>query len=172
MAALSAATAAGIRTVLVTTITRHNVRALRHVLELAKERGVLAAFQPIKPYYKRAVDIDDLLAEPGEMQRAIRMLDDARQDGYKETLRNTQAGLEHIGNWPSYGPLKCWAGRIFDRTRIDEPLPSCLDLGLERALGQLPDPECTGCGFCGALELNLAMSLDWRVASTIARLVR
>lgn len=184
MEALRAARGAGIRTVLVTTITSRNVGQLDHVLELARDAGVFAAFQPIKPYYKGAVDIEDLLPDPGDMRRAVEGLVAARRDGYAHTLRNSPAGLEHLSDWPRYGELRCWAGRIFcivgadgtlypcDRTRIDDPLPSCTEEGLEKALERLPDPDCEGCGFCGALELNFAMALDWRVARTILKLVR
>ena len=178
--AIGAAGDAGIRTVLVTTITRRNVGCLDHVLEVAREHSTMAAFQPVKPYYKGAVDMQDLLPEPEEMRRAVRRLREARPG----ELRNSPAGLEHISRWPSYGPLRCWAGRIFcivgadgtlypcDRTRMDGPLPSCRELGLRRALERLPDPVCDGCGFCGALELNFAMALDPRVVATVARLVR
>jgi MoaA/NifB/PqqE/SkfB family radical SAM enzyme len=182
-AALEAARDASIRTVLVATITRHNVDRLDHVLELARDEGVMAAFQPIKPYYKGAVEVEDLLPRPRDMARAVRRLERARSDGFGDTLRNSSAGLAHLARWPRYGPLRCWAGRIFcivgadgtlypcDRTRIVDPLPNCLELGMEEALARLPDPDCEGCGFCGALELNFAMALDPGIATTIHRLV-
>jgi hypothetical protein len=117
------------------------------------------------------------------MRRAVRQLEAALSDGYASTLRNSASGLAHISRWPTYSDLRCWAGRIFcivgadgtlypcDRTRIDAPLPSCLDEGLAAALSRLPDPTCDGCGFCGALELNMAMALDYRIAGTIRKLV-
>jgi MoaA/NifB/PqqE/SkfB family radical SAM enzyme len=180
MEAIEAARSVGIRTVLVSTITRHNVRDLDHVLRVARERSTLAAFQPMKPYYKGSLDVEEHLPDRGDMRRAIDRLRSARPD----ELRNSPAGLDHLAHWPQYGSLRCWAGRIFcivgsdgtlypcDRTHVRERLPNCLELGMRRALERLPDPECDGCGFCGALELNFAMALDWRVASTIARLVR
>lgn len=182
--AVDAAQRQGIRTVLVTTITRHNVDQLDHVLELARERGTLAAFQPLKPYYKGLVDVEELLPEPAAMRTAVTRLREARQGPYGAVLRNSPAGLQHIARWPDYRPLRCWAGRIFcivgadgtlypcDRTRIDPPLPNCLEDGVSTALSRLPDPDCEGCGFCGALELNLALAFDWQVASTILRLLR
>lgn len=181
--ALQAATEAGIRTVLVCTITRHNVGELDHVLHLARRHGAFAAFQPIKPYYRGQEDVDHLLPEPGQMQEALQRLQRWQQEADGAVLRNSSASFDHMAHWPRYGPLKCWAGRIFcivgtdgtlypcDRSRIDAPLPSCLKMGVARALQLLPDPRCDGCGFCGALELNFAMAMDLRVASTISRLV-
>jgi hypothetical protein len=51
-------------------------------------------------------------------------------------------------------------------------LPNVQEQGVARAMARLPEPDCDGCGFCGALELNLALDLDWRIAGTILRLVR
>ena len=183
LAAARAARSAGIRIVLVATITRHNVDHLDHILETACDLGVLAAFQPVKPYYKGLADVDAILPEPGRMREAIDRLARACRGGQSARMRNSLRGLEHIRSWPEYGRLRCWAGRIFcivgadgtlypcDRTRIDTALPNCLDGGVGEALGRLPEPDCDGCGFCGALELNLAMAMDHRVASTISRLV-
>lgn len=181
LAAVTAARAAGIRTVLVSTITKHNVGSMSHVLETAVAHGAFAAFQPLKPYYKGAAE--EFLPDGPEMRRAVRMLEAARLDGMSNTLRNSPAGLRHLSRWPHYAPLRCWAGRLFvivgadgtlypcDRTLIPGELPNCFDGGLAKALEALPDPECDGCGFCGALELNLAMALNWRVVPAIARLV-
>ena len=174
----------GIRVVLVTTITRHNVDRLDHVLEVARREGVLAAFQPLKPYYKGLRDVEELLPEPTEMTRAVQGLIEARRGAYRGTLRNSLPGLRHLSRWPDYGELRCWAGRIFcivgadgtlypcDRTRLTAPLPNVQEQGVARAMARLPEPDCDGCGFCGALELNLALDLDWRIAGTILRLVR
>ena len=184
LASIRAAHELGIRTVLVTTITRRNVDHLEHVLQLAAREGSLAAFQPLKPYYKGMPEVEPLLPTVEAMQRAVRRLQEARRGRYRRALRNSTAGLEHIARWPDYGGLRCWAGRIFcivgsdgtlypcDRTRLRNPLPNARDLGLQAALAQLPIPDCDGCGFCGALELNLALALDWRVAGTILKLVR
>ena len=174
----------GIRVVLVTTITRHNVDSLDHVLEQARRQGVMAAFQPLKPYYKGLRDVEALLPDPGAMARAVEGLIAARRGRYRGTLRNSASGLRHLSRWPDYGELRCWAGRIFcivgadgtlypcDRTRLSGSLPSVREHGVAGALERLPDPDCEGCGFCGALELNLALDLDWRIAGTILRLVR
>ena len=181
--ALVAARGLGIRTVLVATITRYNVEHLEHLLELARQHDAMAAFQPIKSYYKGGADVADLMPLPGAMQRAVSRLRRARRDGMARWMRNSDVALGHLASWPDYPRLRCWAGRMFciigadgtvypcDRVRIDTPLPSCLDHGLEVALARLPDPRCEGCGFCGALEINLAMSLEWRIAGSLLRLL-
>ncbi len=181
--ALSAATARGIHTVLVTTITRQNVDCLDHVLDLARRHGVMAAFQPLKPNYKGFHGTGDLLPEPEDMLRAVDELRAARRDGGGANMRNSIPALDHIASWPNYSPMRCWAGRIFcvvgadgtlypcDRTPMDAPLPNCLELGLRESLNRLPELSCDGCGFCGAMELNLALRPDPRIVGHLLRMI-
>ena len=181
--ALTAATARGIRTVLVATITRHNVFCLDHVLELARRHGVMAAFQPLKPNYKGFRGAGDLLPDPEAMLRAVDGLRAARRAGGGAFMRNSMPALDHIASWPHYSPMRCWAGRIFcvvgadgtlfscDRTVQEKPLPSCLELGLRGALARLPELACDGCGFCGAMELNQALRPDPRIVGHLFRML-
>ena len=182
--ALTAARANGIRTVLVATITRLNVDALDHVLEVARRHDALAAFQPLKAFYKGSGGEASLMPDPEAMRRAVASLRALNRAGDGVYMRNSALALSHISRWPNYRPLRCWAGRIFcivgpdgtlqpcDRTALAGPLPNCLDLGLRGALARLPEPDCEGCGFCGALELNLAMRPDPRILPHVLRLIR
>ena len=184
VASVQAAKDLGIRVVLVATITRRNVEHLDHVLERAEEWGVMAAFQPYKPYHPGGPTPTELLPEPGAMRAAIRRLLGAQRAGAAPHIRNSAVELRRLLCWPDYPPQRCWAGRIFciigvdgtlypcDRTLIDTPLPSVRDGGLAQALARLSDVDCEGCGFCGAQELNLALSMDPRVLATLLRLVK
>jgi MoaA/NifB/PqqE/SkfB family radical SAM enzyme len=182
--ALGAARAHGIPTVLVCTITRDNVGHLEHVLELARQHGVMAAFQPFKPYRPDDPLTPALLPDPQDMRAAVAWLEAAHDRGLGAHLRNARAELRRLRRWPDYPKQRCWAGRVFcivgvdgtvfpcDRTPLEGALPRWRDGGLAAALEHLPEVDCDGCGFCGAQELNLALNLDPRVARTLLRLVR
>jgi MoaA/NifB/PqqE/SkfB family radical SAM enzyme len=175
--------AMGIRTVLVATVTSGNIDHVEHVVRIAREVGAFAAVQPLKPYYKGCADVESLVADGTAIRKTFSGIREAVQRGELRHLRNSVVGLRHIERWPDLDEIRCWAGRIFcvvgtdgtlypcDRTRIDVPLPNAADLGLRAAIERLPDPDCAGCGFCGALELNLLMSLDLRILWNVLRLV-
>lgn len=182
--AIEAARSEAIRTVLVATITKQNVEHVDHVLELAREYGTFAAFQPVKPFYKGTCDVTDLLPDPDALRTAVRRLKQHKRSDNGRHMRQSIAALDHLDDWPEYRPLRCWAGRIFciigadgtlypcDRTEIRQSLPNCVEGGLVSTLKGLPEPDCSGCGFCGAVELNLAMAFDWRIAGSLLRLLR
>lgn len=183
MEAVAAARQQGIRTVLTTTITALNIAHLPEVLAIARVQDVMVAFQPLKIFYKGTTAGTDLLPEPEEMRRAVAWLLEAHRGGLGRHMRNSEVGLRHLERWPEYSQVRCWAGRIFciigadgslypcDRTELPGEAPSCLALGVEEALRRLPEPDCAGCGFCGALELNLALALEPRIAGQLLRLL-
>lgn len=163
------------------TITKHNVDHLGHVLEMAEKFGTMAAFQPLKEMYRGVENIDDISPPLENYRKAIQMLIDYKlKDG--KHIRNSLRGLRHIKNWPNYEPLECGGGRIFcmietdgrvtpcDRLGYDTELPSAVDKGFEWAFNNLPDIECNGCGFCGALELNYILNLKLDVIPIVDRI--
>jgi hypothetical protein len=44
--------------------------------------------------------------------------------------------------------------------------------GARRAFEAIVPPDCPGCGFCGALELNFLWNLDFSSLREVARTVR
>jgi MoaA/NifB/PqqE/SkfB family radical SAM enzyme len=182
IAAAESAFAAGVRFGFACTITKYNIEHLDHLLDLAEKYRSVVAFQPIKQMYKGITDIEELAPDTYKYEQAISRLIERKQQG-SEHIRNSLRGLKHILKWPSYEPLKCWAGRIFciidvngdivpcDRTDFPVTPVNCVEIGVKNAIDKLPGIKCSGCGFCGALELNYLMNYQWDILTSLNRII-
>jgi MoaA/NifB/PqqE/SkfB family radical SAM enzyme len=165
-----------------TTLTKYNIDFLDHLLVVAKRYGTIVAFQPIKKLYRGINDIEELAPPEGKFKQAIGKLILEKKSGNIH-IRNTLDNLWHIYDWPVYRKIKCWAGRIFciidaagdlypcDRINYGVLLPNCIEIGVEEAMGNLPEVNCSGCGFCGSLELNYLMSFKINILSSIKKII-
>ena len=181
--AAEAAKKAGLKFIFTTTLTKYNIGQLDGLIETAKKYDTFVAFQPLKKLCRGAEGIEGLYPDSDEFKKAISKLVD-----YKKTslgsLRNSLVGLHHIYNWPRYGKLKCWAGKVFciidtegtlwpcDRISYDQELPNCLHTDFKKALAVLPEVKCAGCGFCGVLELNFLMALKFGTMGSILKVTQ
>jgi MoaA/NifB/PqqE/SkfB family radical SAM enzyme len=145
----------------------------------------MIAFQPVKKMYYSKLDLDDIIPDKDEYQKVINFLIDFKKknNGY---LRNSISGLKYIYNHPFYNKKVCVAGKAFiivdvDGTvypcdRVDFPyeskLPNWKDLGIKKTIENLPKPRCSGCGFCGAIELGFLVDFRLDIISTVKRLAR
>jgi len=174
---------AGIPFTFAATLTRHNIGCLDALLELADEHGTVAAFQPLKKLYRGADAVEELYPEPAVYREALERLIQMKRAGDRR-MRNSLPELEHIRHWPDFPELECAAGKLFcivdvDGTvmscdRVEHPpgLPNCLETGFAAAFAALPRADCSGCGFCGSLELSLLMNLRLDTASAALRVTR
>jgi MoaA/NifB/PqqE/SkfB family radical SAM enzyme len=92
--------------------------------------------------------------------------------------------LGHIESWPKYQKISCWSGRIFciidingdvvPCDRVDYPtkkIPNAVELGFREAFKRMPEPKCSGCGFCGSMELNFLLGGKIEVLEELRRLL-
>lgn len=164
------------------TLTKYNINHLDVLLKVAEKYNTIVAFQPLKEIYRGADNISELKPSPAEFKQAIANLIIEKKRG-NTNIRNSLIGLRHIYDWPEYKKLKCWAGYIFciinlngdvypcDRVDYDIRLPNYTKIGLEKALKEIPDVHCDGCGFCGALELNYLMRFRFNILWTIRKII-
>jgi MoaA/NifB/PqqE/SkfB family radical SAM enzyme len=185
VSALEATTSYGIKTVITTTITKYNINHLDHIIDLAKKYNCFVAFQPVKKMVYSRVEVDNLLPDIEEYRQAIQKLINLKLSG-NGYMRNSLAGLKHIYYFPNYPKLKCAAGRLFmiidvDGTvypcdRVDYEykgsLPNYKEVGLKNAINMLPEVNCSGCGFCGALELSFLLNFKLNGITTIPKLIK
>ncbi|MCX5700988.1 MAG: radical SAM protein [Candidatus Omnitrophica bacterium] len=181
--AAKAASNAKVRFIFTTTLTKYNIKETGFLLEEAQRFNTLVAFQPLKSLYRGVEDISFMAPGEQDFKQAIRELIIQKKNGNPH-LRNSLVGLNHIYQWPYYPKLKCWAGKIFcilntdgtllpcDRIAYNSGLPDCRELGFERAFSMLPETHCSGCGFCGVLELNFIMSLKFGTIKSIYNILR
>ena len=172
--AISAAESAyreGIKFTFCTTMTRYNLSSLEFMVNLARKYKTMVAFQPLKTIYRGVEDINSLYPTEEEWAKAILELRKLKKK-YPNNIRNSLALIDHIQNWPKYRKISCWAGKIFciidvngdvvPCDRVDYPtekIPNAVKLGFKKAFGRMPQVRCSGCGFCGAMELNFLLSL-------------
>ncbi len=160
----------GIRFSLNTTISKYNVNHLPFLVDFAEKVDCEIVFQPIKIKHKEILKNTDFLPDQRTYRSAIDYLIEEKKKGNTH-IYNSLYQLKYIRDWPDFRPIKCAAGRIFvvinpdgtllpcDRITYDAQLPSLIQVPLKQALQELPEPRCTGCGFSGALDLNLLYSL-------------
>lgn len=182
--AAETAFAKGVKFIFTTTLTKLNIGHSGYMLELAEKFNTFVAFQPLKEisYGCAGAKIDNLYPSETEYKNVLEILVSAKKTG-KDRMRNSLQGLRHIYNWPHYKKLKCYAGQIFcmlapngdlypcDRLNYTEPLPNCIDLGFRQAFDKLPGIYCSGCGFCGSLELNYLASFKWKILPTFKKII-
>jgi MoaA/NifB/PqqE/SkfB family radical SAM enzyme len=143
----------------------------------------MVAFQPLKTIYRGVKNMKKIYPKKSEWKSAIKNLKNLKKK-YPENIRNSNLLIEHISFWPKYKNIKCWAGRAFciidvngevvPCDRIDYPtknIPNCIDLGFKKAFENLPEARCSGCGFCGAMELNYVLQGKIEIFNTIKRVV-
>lgn len=182
--AAEAAFAEGVKFIFTTTLTKLNLNHTRYIVELAEKFDTYTAFQPLKEisYGCAGAKTENLYPSEAEYKSTIELLISMKKSR-KDRMRNSLQGLRHIYNWPRYKKLICYAGQIFcmlapngdlypcDRLDYKEPLPNCIDLGFRRAFDKLPEIRCSGCGFCGSLELNYLAAFKWGILPTLKEIL-
>lgn len=172
-----------LRFIFTVTLTRHNIRHVDSLVEIAEKYGTLVSFQPLKSLSRGVVDISGLSPCQDDYRQAISKLIMLKRQN-NPYLRNSLIGLYHIYDWPNYKKIACWAGKIFcvidtdgtvypcDRVFYNTTLPNCTKIRFRKAFLSLPGVQCDGCGFCGVLELNFLMSLKIGTVKSILNVTK
>ena len=155
---------------LYTVISKRNAGELESVVEIAREFGGTALFQP-----GTQMDFDlikDNPETPGadEYRKAVDRL--IRMKKEKAPIGNSMAGLSYLRNWPDPSPLKCFGGQLFIRIEPDGNLRHCgrdrqedklsILQGAAKAMSQMPEPPCSACWSSSRVEFNLMMNFNFK----------
>jgi len=182
--AAETAKGAGIRFSFATTITRFNKDSLPYMANLAIKYGTMVAFQPLKTIYRGVKWNSKVYPSKSEWKKIMRVLRSLKRN-YPENVRNSDLLISYIANWPNYEKLRCFAGKVFciidpngdvlPCDRVDLPMgakPNLVKMGSFRAaFEKMPVFSCSGCGFCGAMELNFLLNGKWRGLKEAGKLV-
>jgi len=182
--AAEAADQTGIKFTFCSTLTKYNLKSLDFMVNLAKKYNTMVAFQPLKTIYRGVKNMDHLYPTPEEWKEAIKKLRKLKET-YTKNIRNSNLLLDHIDHWPKYKKIQCWAGKIFciidtngnlvPCDRVDfatDKIPNVLKLGFKKAFEKMPAVKCSGCGFCGSMELNFLLKGRLTVLSELTNLLK
>ncbi|MEW6555750.1 MAG: radical SAM protein [Elusimicrobiota bacterium] len=173
----------GIKTTIATTLTKQNIEQLDFILGLAKKYKTIVAFQPLKKFGYGTDNIESLYPEKSKYQKALSELIELKQKG-NGYMRNSLLGLKHIFYWPDYPKLHCAAGKLFcivdtdgtvypcDRICYKTELPNWLKVGFKNAFANLPEVRCSGCGFCGSLELSFLLAFKFGTIKSVLNVIK
>lgn len=166
-----------IKVVTNTVLSKNNLHELNHVIDLARQYGNKALFQPLFCYELSEANevVDSMQPTYFEIYHAVEYLIDQKRLG--KPVGNSVAFLRYIQrSWNKKQPVKCYANNLF--CAID-PLgyimPCCFDIrqndkcnaitqGFRQAFNNCKSNkfpvQCPGC-YCNAyMESNLVFSLD------------
>lgn len=173
---------------------KFNLSSIEFMVNLARKYKTMVAFQPLKTIYRGVKNISALYPTEEEWKKAIKELRILKKK-YPKNIRNSFSLIDHIQNWPRYKKIPCWAGKIFciidvngdvvpcDRvdyptphkasrgTVLTERIPNAVKLGFKEAFKRMPEARCSGCGFCGSMELNFLLSLKLGVLGEVKNLL-
>lgn len=159
----------GVEAGLTTVISRKNVHLVEKVLDIARQEGVLAFFQPAELTRLGSDTPDPVAPEIGAYRAAIdRLLCEKHNGG---PVANSTSALEYLRGWPGAPALPCAGGWLFARLDQDGTVKICgrmgpfteshdaLELGFAEAFRRLREARCTSCWCASRVEVNQAFAL-------------
>ncbi|MFZ5480435.1 MAG: radical SAM/SPASM domain-containing protein [Myxococcota bacterium] len=177
-AAIAVASERGTDLHTVTTLTRHNLGDVGHVLDLADRWGFVADFTPLGPLLPHA-GARALAAPPDELRKALRGLLEAKLAGRR--VGNTEKSLRYLLTWPDFAvsasttpheDLHCLAGQLYCAVDADGGVAPCPLLhgrfaarnvrggGFAAAFEVLRDNACKACTSTPLAEYNYLYNLN------------
>jgi len=180
----------GVRVVLLTVVTKHNVKQVDWLIKFAEERNTYVTFSPL-------IDAPEFRAEENEN---LRLSDQGVKDFYKELkerkmtsprIINSIESIDYMINYPisfedviwedsphaNYYPKPCTNGRfIFLFSSTGEVFPcgimwnneqwfkakNILDVGIDSALKHASSGlKCQSCTFANSADWNSVSTLPW-----------
>lgn len=179
MAAIVEARDRGLDVHTVTTLTRHNLRDLDAVLDLADQHGFAADFQVLQRGRILApAQADRIAPSTDEAKAAIRGLLAAKQAGRR--VATTEKYFKYLLSWDDYASpttqapkedLQCVAGHLYCAIDADGSLTACplvdakvgspnVRNGFSAAFAALRDSSCKACTSTALTEYNYLFNLN------------
>lgn len=172
LAVLQRARQLGVATTSITVLTPANLHVVEPVLELAKQHGFWAYFQPAyQGCFDRNRGLDPGLTAPVLADVAARL---RSQRSAGKPVGASEGYLQRLAAAPQFGSCTdCHAGQHFytvlpdgacvpcHLTAHERPWPNAAELGFARAFAEMPRPSAAaGCAISPYQEQDLIFGLD------------
>ena len=149
-------------------ISRLNLNNISAILKIVKKHNIKCTFRPATALLYGSNLKNPLSPSINEYRNLIDMLI-LEKKGENRYILNSLDGLKYLRKWPGPRKISCMSGKTFFHIepngriypciwgRSLESLPSrdCLEIGVKKAIEELPDAKCNGCWNGSLLELNL-----------------
>jgi MoaA/NifB/PqqE/SkfB family radical SAM enzyme len=167
--ALEAAHKNDLRIVMTCVLSRWNLDAFEHVLQIAKQFDATVQFQPATQSLLGVDDENPATPAPDDFQKTVSRIIELKNSQYKNQVGNSLVGLNHLRRWPAPVPVRCISGLVSGRIEPDGALyhcgrviagtknpPNVLDKGFRAAFEKLAPFDCSDCWCAQRVELMLA----------------
>jgi MoaA/NifB/PqqE/SkfB family radical SAM enzyme len=150
-----------------TVLTKYNVDCTDFIINLAKEKGIKASFEPVS-YYSTLANkhVVEILPDKDKFNKFIKKLYNLR------FAAQSDDSLDFYSSWPKFKEKHCFAGQsicVVEPNGDIYPCQGMIDLikplnylehGFNKSFNSLSVPKCAGC-WCGIInELNSFFSLS------------
>lgn len=190
MTGIDVAVQNGVRVVLLSVVTKHNVNQVDWLLKFAEERDTYVTFSPLidAPEF-RAEELESLRMENEGVKNFYRELKKKKKNSFR--IMNSMESIDYMIHYPinfeeviwedspyaNYYPKSCTNGRfIFLFSSTGEVFPcgvmwnneqwfkakSILDVGVDEALEHASSGlKCQSCTFANSVDWNSISTLPW-----------
>lgn len=147
-----------------TTLSRVNLAHIDFILKKAGELNIKVKFQPLSYVHTGGKNIDYLFPDEQDYKAVIKELIILKSSN--KYIINSISALQYLYDWPCHKKIKCYGGKLsccvssdgglYPCTMMMEKIkmPSCLNIGFDRAYHDLPVSKCEGCWCTSTLEMN------------------
>lgn len=168
--AIKAAKAHHLKLLLVTVITKNNIKEVDSILEMAESMECSCQFSPVYHYSMSGDLVKELFPDREEFRHTIEKLERIKKSKKGHLIINSMAGLRYLKAWPKFKKVPCWAGKSYVYIDTDGRMYPCiqmiqrtegvslLEVGVEEAMKKMVRLPCPGCWCMSNVDHNYLFS--------------
>ena len=177
--AIKVAKNAGIKVVLSSVLTKHNLDCMDFFLKVAKDFDIGLTFGPVGYVHSKSNIISTLAPSREKLSQFVDKLIQEKKSG--KSILNSMAALRYMKAFPNPETIPCFAGKAFCHIAANGAVYPCVIMenmqeerkafSFKRAFKSLScDNNCVGCWCMGTLELNQLLNFQLSVIPEFIKL--
>ena len=167
--AIKAAKEHHLKVLVLTVISKKNIKEVDSILEIAESMDFACQFSPVY-HYAMSGDVKELFPDRNEFRHTIEKLEKIRKSKKSSSIINSMAGLSYLKSWPQFKKVPCWAGKSYAYIDTDGRIYPCiqmiqrtegislLEVGIEDAMKKMTRLPCPGCWCISNVDHNYFFS--------------